>query len=347
MKFWFFVVILANVIFFLWEVQNGALHDSRGKATNTQSEKQILLLSELPEQETLPKEMAVAENSASTSSESYVSKETEEPLTIAAITSEIPGQQEFGGQSDQETLSEDVIDVLIDEQSDLDDDLSEIFQLYTDTDIGTQANAEVSVDTEESVVEADQLATQEEPSGPAQQANKEITEAEFEKSQVTEQALSLENETLQTEAADTVAAVCVEVGPFTDRRQINRWLKKQQLDYHQAEIFLKEQQLISSYLVYFSAAETITESKQNMEMLKNKGVADLWLFRKGPMRGAISLGLFSQKYRAEHLIRQMAEKGVEVHMSERYKTVQSPFVRLRKPIALDQSDALGVSECDR
>jgi len=63
-----------------------------------------------------------------------------------------------------------------------------------------------------------------------------------------------------------------------------------------------------------------------VKQLREKGVEDFWLFRKGPMKNAISPGLFVKQYRAEKLTHQLQKKGIAVKTEVRYKPIKQWLV---------------------
>nr|WP_305907724.1 hypothetical protein [Methylomarinum sp. Ch1-1]MDP4520499.1 hypothetical protein [Methylomarinum sp. Ch1-1] len=145
------------------------------------------------------------------------------------------------------------------------------------------------------------------------------------------------------EVVEASAPACIEIGPFANDPQMTAWLNKQGLDPQRTETFVKEQQAISSYLVYYPAAETFAASRNNVALLEKRGIKDLWLFRKGEMKGAISLGLFKQKYRAEKFAKRMISKGIAADVSARYTTEKRLYLRVNQPFSTVQAEDLDLS----
>ncbi len=114
------------------------------------------------------------------------------------------------------------------------------------------------------------------------------------------------------------SARCFEKQVFESRKAAERWLKEQSSPGTIQQI---EQSIPSTYLVYIPAAENYTLAKQTVRNLQEKGIEDFWLFHKGPLKNAISLGLFVKKYRAEKLVKQLLEKGIEVKLEIRHKSI--------------------------
>ncbi len=290
MKFWFFIAILANLVLFLWEVQNGALDKIPGQPTpSAQNEKQILLVNELAvNQQKSPKIMAVAKNEAVTADILDKTKD------IVLEDMEIKEQQVNDGvpQKPNSVINSDVLPTTMLETEDL----------------GKKNITEVSKEKPDiKVIESEALL-------------------------IAEQKTKNANDNLiNAEAVEKVMA-CYEIGPFMDEKDVFEWLKNNDIDViDKFETFNKGQQKLSSYLVYYPAAETYAESRKNQQMLREKGITDLWLFRKGDMKGAISLGLFKKKKRAEKLVDYLSSNGIQVKIIERFINEKSQFVRVNMP----------------
>ena len=56
--------------------------------------------------------------------------------------------------------------------------------------------------------------------------------------------------------------------------------------------------------------ESFEESRANLVMLKARGIKDTWLFSAGELRGSISLGLFKNKARAISISNKLRGKGI-------------------------------------
>jgi len=74
---------------------------------------------------------------------------------------------------------------------------------------------------------------------------------------------------------------------------------------------------VTGYYVLIPAAGDLKTAQGTMASLKDKQVRDTWLFRSGPLKNAISLGLFSQRQNAERLADSVRKKGFEVILREK------------------------------
>ncbi len=141
---------------------------------------------------------------------------------------------------------------------------------------------------------------------------------------------------------------CYQVGPFQNQKKLNAWLNKRKIQ-DKAEIIKRLEQEFSSYLVYYPAGETYQQSKANEQLLRKKGVKNLWLFRSGEMKGIISLGLFKQKYRAERMVSNYLNKGIDVKLMKRFNDVERFYAQINniKEQELIIESPLKLSDCGR
>jgi hypothetical protein len=82
----------------------------------------------------------------------------------------------------------------------------------------------------------------------------------------------------------------------------------------QSEIIANKVTENAGYWVMYPVAQNMKEARANVKLLKGKGVKDFWLFRKGLRKGAISLGMFKEKQRAENVRAEWLAKGVELEI---------------------------------
>jgi hypothetical protein len=73
------------------------------------------------------------------------------------------------------------------------------------------------------------------------------------------------------------------------------------------------------FWVIYPSSSDWNQSLANVEMLKEKGVTDLWLVPSGNQKGAISLGLFTTVGRAESSLKELASKKVAAEIIKREK----------------------------
>lgn len=81
------------------------------------------------------------------------------------------------------------------------------------------------------------------------------------------------------------------------------------------------------YWVMYPAAADMKQARANVRTLKEMGVKDYWLFRKGARKGAISLGMFKEQQRAEKIKAEWLAKGI--HLEIRPHRVSREAFKLR------------------
>lgn len=123
-------------------------------------------------------------------------------------------------------------------------------------------------------------------------------------------------------------SMCYEAGPFDNIWQFNAWRKQTGIDPRSIKQVTRKGQKITDYLVYYPAGETYAQSLENLEMLKQKGITDYWLFSKGESKGDISLGVFSSENRAQIYKQQLAEKALEVSVKPRFKDIKIIYAQI-------------------
>ncbi len=118
---------------------------------------------------------------------------------------------------------------------------------------------------------------------------------------------------------------CQEIGPFANQSAASAWLAGNAL---RGELFQQEVLTPSAYLVYYPAAKNPEQTRIQKMMLNAKGITDIWVIPSGEMKGALSLGLFSDQSRAALFRNQMLQRGVQAEIKERYKSQSRLFVRI-------------------
>jgi len=131
-------------------------------------------------------------------------------------------------------------------------------------------------------------------------------------------------------SSEKTPVVCYEAGPFANDGDYTAWRNKLSVAQGSTiQTVSRDEQTISSYLVYYPAAKTLVESEANLQMLKDHGVNDLWLFRTGGDKGQISIGVFKNESRALQQKSQMLAKGITVEVKARYKTKIQKYAQVK------------------
>lgn len=272
MKILFFIALLLNIVFFLWESKLDLFRAVPTSEIQTKQElKQILLVSELSQGDvkTLKKEASNI-NVAKFSGYESINKIT--PKTQSQSTKNEIGQAQ-----------------------------NHIEKLAETTEVKSDGNMSEHV---ENVPARDSL------------KQKKIVET-----------LVSENE-LINKKNESNKKVCFEFGPFVDNRALKLWLKLNKINAGSYSQVRKKSKVASTYLVYHPAEVSYEKSKEIFRSYKQKNISDVWLFRKGDLKGTISFGLFSSEIRALRLQKKLLKTGVNVEIKQRYKTEILPYVQV-------------------
>lgn len=140
---------------------------------------------------------------------------------------------------------------------------------------------------------------------------------------------------------------CYEAGPFADDSELQRWLHGKSL--LSVRRYYRELAVPADYQVYYPAAKEPEQSRINKMMLQAKGVVDIWMVPEGDLKGALSLGVFVEKNRAQSFREQLAARGIRAEVRQRSKTRQALFVRFGASRAVAggaPQQRLPAAECD-
>lgn len=270
MKFVFFLVLLINITFFLWEYRKGAPDiylPPPIESANSDTQK-IILLSKPP---VIAKEPVKSADNAQVELVSNPEKQLDTDDEIG--TMDFVGPMQLNA-SNQSTLS--------------------------DTD---SKNAEISefvgpVYQQPSVIQEDELIV------PVNEQLPEPPETvRLQEEPPADAALSDADKNQTIKQADSVV-VCYQLKTGATETEFIS-LTAKQTNYTLAFSGL-EVPYISNYLVLTLPAETLQLAHDRQEILKQQGIKDLWLFKKGIFKGRISLGLFSTLEKAEFAKQQYA-----------------------------------------
>jgi hypothetical protein len=131
------------------------------------------------------------------------------------------------------------------------------------------------------------------------------------------------------------AQTCYEFGPFPNLKAANAWLAGQGFS---GRMFYKPELVPSSYLVYAPLEKDPAQRRIFKQMLIEKGVKDFFILASGELKGYMSFGVFNDMPHASHYQQDLAERGVQAQIKERYVSRSSLFVgfssgKAMKPIA--------------
>ena len=132
-----------------------------------------------------------------------------------------------------------------------------------------------------------------------------------------------------TNSSKETPVICYEAGPFADDDGYAAWRNRLNVAEGTIQSVSRDEQEISSYLVYYPAAKTLAESEANLKMLKDQGINDILLFKAGEDQGQISIGVFKNENRALLQKSRMLAKGIKAEVKARYKTKTQKYVRFK------------------
>lgn len=127
------------------------------------------------------------------------------------------------------------------------------------------------------------------------------------------------------------AMICWEVGDYPGESQANTAVAALPAGSQVLEVVKVQERQVDGYYVLLPAADTQEEAKANLARLKNEGVTDTWLFRSGPLKNAISLGLFNNRVNAERHAARIRGKGFKTQLREKGSGEDIYRLRLKGP----------------
>jgi hypothetical protein len=119
---------------------------------------------------------------------------------------------------------------------------------------------------------------------------------------------------------------CLEIGPFTYEREMNAWKR---LLNGNIKVIARDEPVVKDYLVYYPAAENLLQSQDNLKMLKEKGIRDLWLFTEGQDQGQISFGVFDKEARALKMQNELLVKDINAAIKARLKNKMQKYALVK------------------
>ena len=120
--------------------------------------------------------------------------------------------------------------------------------------------------------------------------------------------------------ADVVAAdLCVDIGPFGDanaRDQVRDWLH----DYVAATYMRVETVRKRQFFWVYLEPSSDRAARQNLAELRDRGIQDTLLIRRGDMKNSISLGFFRSQDSVNRRLAELNEKGYKPVVVPRFET---------------------------
>ena len=133
---------------------------------------------------------------------------------------------------------------------------------------------------------------------------------------------------------------CFEIGPIRDREIADDYLSLLAPTAPDALVVIRSGDVAEGWWVIYPKASTREAALANRQMLHNKGIYETWLFDKGPLEGAISLGLYPSQAEAQVSQQSLMEKGISAKLVPRLVRgdlfwLKIPWTKL--PLVLDDA----------
>jgi hypothetical protein len=128
---------------------------------------------------------------------------------------------------------------------------------------------------------------------------------------------------LPVSVADSVAPAdgdgCIRLGPLSradDLASLDAWLRGRGVSFWRLERGLGERRLL---WVYLEPTASESEARERLAGLAAAGLEDYMLIRRGGMKNAISLGLFSSQESVNRRLAELGDKGYQPVVVPRYQ----------------------------
>ncbi len=143
------------------------------------------------------------------------------------------------------------------------------------------------------------------------------------------------------EAKLVVEKLCVKLGPFDQEAETFNMIAVLDKSGHEASLDINRTHEQSGYWVLIPAGSDDPDFLvANLELA---GVDDVWRFSKGELAGAVSLGLYSDRVRAEQRRDELTEKGFNAKIHPRQLEQLSFWIKTR----YYDKDALAAAALDQ
>ncbi len=140
-------------------------------------------------------------------------------------------------------------------------------------------------------------------------------------------------------AAPAVPGRCVSLGPFADLAEATVAASSLRSRGLQPRQRLAESRVLAGYWVHLPAYPSRAAAVAAVEGLRENGVTDIYIEPSGEQRNAISLGIYSDRARAESHAGTIRALDFDAMVSERFRPAQAYWldVELRPDVAVDPS----------
>ncbi|MGZ8219279.1 hypothetical protein [Methylomagnum sp.] len=110
---------------------------------------------------------------------------------------------------------------------------------------------------------------------------------------------------------------CYQIGPAQTRAEADNLLDLLKSQTPDANIVTLSGDVPEGWWILYPKAINLDVARENRRALAGKGVVDAWLFEKGPLQGALSLGLYKTKEEAESARKPFMDKNIVTEIAPR------------------------------
>ena len=131
-------------------------------------------------------------------------------------------------------------------------------------------------------------------------------------------------------AVPAAAAVCVHVGKFKDRKAAAKavgWMYSRGAE--AIDVDRREERIEKNYRVYLPAPPGAREADEKLAELRERGIRDVALMRKGARSGEISLGVFKSESNTRRRVAALEKLGYSARWAANAMSVTEYVVRAR------------------
>jgi len=114
-----------------------------------------------------------------------------------------------------------------------------------------------------------------------------------------------------------ITSRCGRIGPIKDRKVAKQVLGELKKSKFEAKLERSVEKLQIGYWVVIPPLSDGSQAQAKIDELSKAGLKDIWHFRGGGLKNAISLGMFSKKENAENYSQELLRKGFRTKMQPR------------------------------
>jgi hypothetical protein len=263
MKILFFLAVLANLVFFLWQYNAGAFQQPSDRAEPLAVEKQIWLVSELEQKPAI--KVAVKSNSY--------------PAFVGLRSSAQPTGSKITATTLAHVIAKMDHDMLA---------MTEFKPLLKPKTVPAQATKAVAIKTT--------------PTAVASISTLKPAEKTF---------------------------FCYQISTLANKSVVANWVKRQAKEITLLKPIKENEPMVADYLIYYPTAGSIEKTRENIALLKEQGVTELFVIKSGEFKNAISLGVFKNQARAIRQQQNLIHQGIQAQLAKRYKSAAMVYLQIK------------------